>query len=94
MCIVPSRHVGTLNTCRAASPLVRLVEEEERWEASEYTQVVLPLNCIPEPCRKVDCMVLKATNNDMRQLALSHDEFREPQPGLCRSGSVGNNTTG
>ncbi|GFU73113.1 uncharacterized protein TNCV_1354041 [Trichonephila clavipes] len=29
-CIVPSRHGGTLNSRRAASPLVRLVEGEER----------------------------------------------------------------
>ncbi|GFU18194.1 hypothetical protein TNCV_2033441 [Trichonephila clavipes] len=29
-CIVPLRHGGTLNSRRAASPLVRLVEEEER----------------------------------------------------------------
>ncbi|GFS66146.1 hypothetical protein TNCV_2511121 [Trichonephila clavipes] len=29
-CIVPSPHGGTLNSHRAASPLVRLVEEEER----------------------------------------------------------------
>ncbi|GFU24490.1 hypothetical protein TNCV_2264501 [Trichonephila clavipes] len=31
--IVPSRYGGTLNSRRAASPLVRLVEGEERWEA-------------------------------------------------------------
>ncbi|GFX50640.1 espin-like protein [Trichonephila clavipes] len=30
-CIVPSRHEGTLNSRRAASPLMRLVEGEERW---------------------------------------------------------------
>ncbi|GFW20114.1 hypothetical protein TNCV_2320551 [Trichonephila clavipes] len=38
-CIVPSRHGDTLNSCRAASPLVRSVEEEERWEASEPPRV-------------------------------------------------------
>ncbi|GFU76230.1 hypothetical protein TNCV_527101 [Trichonephila clavipes] len=32
-CIGPLRHGGTLNSRRAASPFVRLVEEEERWEA-------------------------------------------------------------
>ncbi|GFS86101.1 hypothetical protein TNCV_1583471 [Trichonephila clavipes] len=31
-CIVPLRHGGTLNSRRAASPLMRLVEGEERWE--------------------------------------------------------------
>ncbi|GFX43014.1 uncharacterized protein TNCV_436301 [Trichonephila clavipes] len=39
-CIVPSRHGGTQNSRRAASPLVRLVEGEQRWEASD-----LPLCC-------------------------------------------------
>ncbi|GFT21332.1 hypothetical protein TNCV_3816181 [Trichonephila clavipes] len=29
-CIVPSRHGGTLNSSRAASPIVRLVEKEAR----------------------------------------------------------------
>ncbi|GFW56814.1 uncharacterized protein TNCV_160441 [Trichonephila clavipes] len=43
-CIVPARHGGTLNNRRAASPLVWLVEGEERWEASDHPQSVLPLN--------------------------------------------------
>ncbi|GFV43229.1 hypothetical protein TNCV_2049101 [Trichonephila clavipes] len=32
-CIAPSRHGGTINSRRAASPLVWLVEGEKRWEA-------------------------------------------------------------
>ncbi|GFY03370.1 hypothetical protein TNCV_1173281 [Trichonephila clavipes] len=32
-CIVPLRHGGTLNSSRATSPFVRLVEGEEKWEA-------------------------------------------------------------
>ncbi|GFS77388.1 uncharacterized protein TNCV_4566211 [Trichonephila clavipes] len=43
-CIVSLRHGNTLNFRRAASPLVRLLEEEERLEASEHTQGVLPQN--------------------------------------------------
>ncbi|GFV12186.1 uncharacterized protein TNCV_1536831 [Trichonephila clavipes] len=43
-CIVPVRHEGTLNSRRAANPLVRLVEGEERLEASDHPQRVLPLN--------------------------------------------------
>ncbi|GFS77203.1 uncharacterized protein TNCV_3757991 [Trichonephila clavipes] len=43
-CIVPARHGGTLNSRRATSPLVRLVEGGERWEASGHPQSVLPLN--------------------------------------------------
>ncbi|GFX05675.1 hypothetical protein TNCV_3197921 [Trichonephila clavipes] len=36
---VPSRHGGTLNSRRSASPLVRLVEGEEMWEAPEQPLV-------------------------------------------------------
>ncbi|GFV36744.1 uncharacterized protein TNCV_2649881 [Trichonephila clavipes] len=43
-CIVPSRHGGTLNSRRATSPLVRLVEGEEKREASDHPQIVLPQN--------------------------------------------------
>ncbi|GFV47978.1 hypothetical protein TNCV_2295581 [Trichonephila clavipes] len=32
---VPLWHGGTLNSHRAATPLVRLVEGEESWEASD-----------------------------------------------------------
>ncbi|GFW21347.1 uncharacterized protein TNCV_1531721 [Trichonephila clavipes] len=35
-CIVPLRHRGTLNSRRAASPLVWLVEGEERRDASDH----------------------------------------------------------
>ncbi|GFU06771.1 hypothetical protein TNCV_4353351 [Trichonephila clavipes] len=35
---------GTLNSSRAASPLVRLVEGEERWKAPDHPQGVLPQN--------------------------------------------------
>ncbi|GFX83489.1 uncharacterized protein TNCV_324381 [Trichonephila clavipes] len=36
-CIVLSRHGGTLNSRRAASPLMRLVEGEKRWEANDHS---------------------------------------------------------
>ncbi|GFT18064.1 uncharacterized protein TNCV_423311 [Trichonephila clavipes] len=76
---VPSRHGGTLNSRRAASPLVRLVQGEERWEASDQPQSVLPLNWGgTEPNRTVTCMVLKAAANDRRHC-------------LCRSGGISNN---
>ncbi|GFX53864.1 cullin-4A [Trichonephila clavipes] len=78
-CILPSRHGDTLNSRRAASPLVRLVEEEERWEAPDHPQGVFPLNWSEtELNRSVTCMVLKATANDRRHLALCHDEFHGP----------------
>ncbi|GFT48446.1 uncharacterized protein TNCV_3131731 [Trichonephila clavipes] len=43
-CIVTSWHEGTLNSRRAASPLVRLVELEEGWEAPAHPKGVLPQN--------------------------------------------------
>ncbi|GFX47415.1 uncharacterized protein TNCV_1734021 [Trichonephila clavipes] len=78
-CIVPSCHGGTLNNHRAASPLVRLVEGEQMWEAPDQSQGVLPQNWgESELNRSVTCMGLKATDNNRRHLALSHDEFRGP----------------
>ncbi|GFY25342.1 hypothetical protein TNCV_2484621 [Trichonephila clavipes] len=41
-CIVPARHECTLNSRRAASPPVRLVEGEDKLEASDS-----PLECSP-----------------------------------------------
>ncbi|GFW17697.1 uncharacterized protein TNCV_2652541 [Trichonephila clavipes] len=37
-CIVPSWHGGTLNSRRAASPLLRLAEGKERWVALDHPQ--------------------------------------------------------
>ncbi|GFX24133.1 cullin-4A [Trichonephila clavipes] len=66
-CGTPLRHGSTLNSRRAASPLVRLVEGEERWEVHDHPQDVLPqnwdeteLNC------SVTCMMLKVTAHDRR----------------------------
>ncbi|GFY04996.1 uncharacterized protein TNCV_561281 [Trichonephila clavipes] len=71
---VPSRHMGPLNSRQAASPLVRLVEGEKRWEAFVYPQSVLPLNWNgTEPNRTVTCMELKASANDRRHIAHCHD---------------------
>ncbi|GFX46411.1 uncharacterized protein TNCV_238731 [Trichonephila clavipes] len=41
---MPLRHGGTLNTHQAAILLVKLGEGEERWEASDHPQSILPLN--------------------------------------------------
>ncbi|GFT28826.1 uncharacterized protein TNCV_3585431 [Trichonephila clavipes] len=69
-------HGGTLNSRRAASRFVKLVEGEERWEAPNHPQGVLSLNWgETELNRSVTSMVLKARANDRRHLALSHDEF-------------------
>ncbi|GFV66558.1 uncharacterized protein TNCV_3894511 [Trichonephila clavipes] len=70
----------TLNSRRAANPLVRLVEGEERWEPSDHSQGVLPQNWGGTEQNRTDTsMVLKAKVNDRRKnLALSRNEFREP----------------
>ncbi|GFV49398.1 uncharacterized protein TNCV_1265271 [Trichonephila clavipes] len=73
------RKRSTLNSRRAACPLVKLVEREERWEAPDYTQGVLSQNWgETELNRTVSCLLLKATDNDRRHLALCHGEFRGP----------------
>ncbi|GFV11777.1 uncharacterized protein TNCV_977661 [Trichonephila clavipes] len=68
---------GTLNYHRAASRLVKRVEGEERWEAPDHPQGVLPQNWGgTDQSHTITCMVLKAKDNDRRKtLALSHDEF-------------------
>ncbi|GFV23078.1 uncharacterized protein TNCV_5101731 [Trichonephila clavipes] len=67
-CIVPLRHGGTLNSRRAASPPMWLVEGDERWEASAHPQDFLPLNWgVTEQNRNVTCMTLKAKANDRRK---------------------------
>ncbi|GFY00056.1 uncharacterized protein TNCV_1341541 [Trichonephila clavipes] len=43
-CIIPLWHGSTLNSHRAASPLVRLVKGEEKWESPDNFQGVLPQN--------------------------------------------------
>ncbi|GFX73164.1 hypothetical protein TNCV_1244871 [Trichonephila clavipes] len=35
---MPIRHWGTLHRRRGTSPLLRLVEEEDRWEALDHSQ--------------------------------------------------------
>ncbi|GFV26102.1 uncharacterized protein TNCV_4887331 [Trichonephila clavipes] len=76
--IVPSQYRGTLNSRRAARHLVKLVEGEEKWEASDHPQGVLSQNWSgTESIRTVTCMVLKAKTNDKgKNLVLSHDNFR------------------
>ncbi|GFY32478.1 uncharacterized protein TNCV_3559861 [Trichonephila clavipes] len=75
-CIVPSRHGGTLNSRRAVSSLVRLVEVEGRWEAPDHPQGDLPQNWgETELNNSVTCLGLKATANDRRHTAFCSDEF-------------------
>ncbi|GFV46917.1 uncharacterized protein TNCV_1270351 [Trichonephila clavipes] len=58
---------GTLKSLRAASPLVRLGQGKESWEAPDHTQGVLPQNWGGiELNSAVTCMVLKAKSNDSR----------------------------
>ncbi|GFW24736.1 uncharacterized protein TNCV_1960041 [Trichonephila clavipes] len=55
---------GILNSRRAASPLVWLVEGEETWEAPDHPQGNWGET---EEKRTVICMVLKAKANDRRK---------------------------
>ncbi|GFX07052.1 uncharacterized protein TNCV_1556551 [Trichonephila clavipes] len=55
---------------------MRLVKKEERYEAPDYHQGVPPQNWgETELNRSGTCMVLTATDNDRRHLALCHDEY-------------------
>ncbi|GFW53313.1 hypothetical protein TNCV_4075341 [Trichonephila clavipes] len=66
-CLRGLREGVTLNSCRVAIPLKRLLEGEERLEASDHPQDVLPINCgATEQNRTVTWMVLKAAANDRR----------------------------
>ncbi|GFX29137.1 uncharacterized protein TNCV_3216721 [Trichonephila clavipes] len=94
-CIVPLRHESTLNSCRATNLLVWLVEGVERWDAPDHPQVSSLKNWGGnELNRTVICMVLRATANERRHLALCHNEYRRPRSGLCRSGDISNNNNG
>ncbi|GFU33601.1 uncharacterized protein TNCV_1797941 [Trichonephila clavipes] len=65
--IEPSRHGGTLNSRRTACPLVRLVEEKERWEAPDHPPGLLPHNWVEtEQNHAVTSVMLKAMTNDRR----------------------------
>ncbi|GFV77166.1 hypothetical protein TNCV_2108521, partial [Trichonephila clavipes] len=62
---VPLRHGVTLKSHHAASLLVRLVDGEERWEALDNPQGVLPHSSSEmEPHHTIACLVLKAKTND------------------------------
>ncbi|GFS61372.1 uncharacterized protein TNCV_3105551 [Trichonephila clavipes] len=78
-CIVSSWHGGALNSRRAASPLVRLVEGEERWKAPDPPLKVFSLKIGMDPSKIVLspawCLKLRLTTG-VRILALSRDEFR------------------
>ncbi|GFV43779.1 cullin-4A [Trichonephila clavipes] len=70
------RQTQILKCQTAASPLVRLVEGEERWDAPDHPQSVLPQNWgETELNRSVTCMVLKAMVNNRRHLALAKMNF-------------------
>ncbi|GFS57331.1 hypothetical protein TNCV_492011 [Trichonephila clavipes] len=74
VCVVLLQHEGTLKSCRAASPPVRLVEREERWEAHDHLERFLFQNWgRTEPNHIVIYMMLKATDNDRRTTSLQLD---------------------
>ncbi|GFU87347.1 uncharacterized protein TNCV_2716331 [Trichonephila clavipes] len=71
-------HGATLNSCRVASPLVRLVEGNER-EAPDHPYGVLPQNWGGKRAKShcnIWCSKLRLTT-DVQQ-ASCHTEFRGP----------------
>ncbi|GFY14487.1 hypothetical protein TNCV_1315411 [Trichonephila clavipes] len=67
-CLVPSRNGGTLNSRRAAIPLVRLLQGMSDGRFLPVPQGVLPQNWGgTELIRKFTCMLLKTTVNDRRK---------------------------
>ncbi|GFV04414.1 uncharacterized protein TNCV_920352 [Trichonephila clavipes] len=71
-CVLEARDI---TSDEAASPHVRLMEWEERWEAPDHTQDVLPQNWgRTEQNRPVTSMVLKDKANDRhKNLTFSRD---------------------
>ncbi|GFX77438.1 uncharacterized protein TNCV_2956341 [Trichonephila clavipes] len=86
-------HINVVTVCTSPTGTPPIEKNAEALLIFSFEQKhVLPLNCGGiAPNRTVTCMVLKATANDRRHLALGHDEFRGPRSGLCRSGGIGNN---
>ncbi|GFU93507.1 uncharacterized protein TNCV_947491 [Trichonephila clavipes] len=80
-CIMSFGHEGTINSHRGASPLMKLVEGADRWEALDHPYGTLPQNCGgTESNRTLTYMVLKASVNDKRKSkALCSNEFRGPR---------------
>ncbi|GFV92274.1 hypothetical protein TNCV_3951291 [Trichonephila clavipes] len=75
-CIGPSWHGGTLNSRRVASPLVWLVEEEERVRTLNpplgysFKSVMEPIQIVQSP---IWCSKLRLSTSVY--VVLSHDEF-------------------
>ncbi|GFX80790.1 hypothetical protein TNCV_4695011 [Trichonephila clavipes] len=67
---MPSRHGDTLNSRRAVSLLVRLVEREEMWEAPDHQNVLSRIWGGTEQNRTVTSMVLTAKANNKRKNAM------------------------
>ncbi|GFV25899.1 hypothetical protein TNCV_3868661 [Trichonephila clavipes] len=73
-CIVPLRHGGTLNSRRAASPLVWLVEGVERWEAPDHPQMSLKFGVETS-------QIVLSPGSDARQICR---ELKRPSVGMVR----------
>ncbi|GFU29199.1 hypothetical protein TNCV_278131 [Trichonephila clavipes] len=70
-CIVPLRYGGTLNSRRAASPLVWLMEEVEKWEAPDHPKVCslkIGVETSQIVLSHVWCSKLRLTTGDLKHL--------------------------
>ncbi|GFV51817.1 uncharacterized protein TNCV_1321731 [Trichonephila clavipes] len=76
-CIVILRHGGTLNSGRAASSLLWLVEGEERWEAPGHSQSFLLQNWGGDFI--IEQTVFISCNGSFRGVASAVSMIRDPQ---------------
>ncbi|GFS59413.1 uncharacterized protein TNCV_3725521 [Trichonephila clavipes] len=89
-CVIPSWHGDTLNSSRAEKS--SYVVGGKGWEAPDHPDVFfLKIRIKNGINHTFTCIVLKSTDNEMRHLALFHEEFRGPRSGLCLSGGISNN---
>ncbi|GFU94265.1 hypothetical protein TNCV_3980661 [Trichonephila clavipes] len=84
-CIVLLQHGSSLNSSRTANPLVRLVEEEERWEALGH-----PWGALPQIWVELNQIILlpvwgsKLWLTTSLHLAFCRNEFRGPKSDTVR----------
>ncbi|GFV25052.1 uncharacterized protein TNCV_885181 [Trichonephila clavipes] len=93
-CMVPLRHGGTLNSRRAASPLVWLMEGEERWEAlpSRVFSLKIGVEQSKTVLSPAWCSKIRLTTG-LKILALSRDEYHVPGSDFVRQVALVTTTT-
>ncbi|GFY03262.1 hypothetical protein TNCV_1172221 [Trichonephila clavipes] len=78
-CIVFSWHGGTPNNRRAASPLMRLVAGDERWEAPDLPPVCSPSKFGWNRAKPYGHLLSRLRPTTGVHLALCHGEYHGPR---------------